>query len=454
MPNIVIVGMQWGDEGKGKVVDLLCPAFAAVARYQGGNNAGHTVKFGDRHYALHLIPSGILHPGLRCYLGNGMVLSPRAFEDELGKLEASGVAARGRLFVSDRAQVVSPMHGLLDRAREGAAGDRKIGTTSRGIGPAYESKVSRLGLRVVDLGAENMEERVLQAVERARRELEHLLEGDLAGESGAALDADAIVAECRSYAEVLAPFVCDVAKELNEAIDRGESVLFEGAQGALLDVDHGTYPFVTSSNSTSGGACTGTGVPPTRIDGVVGILKAYSTRVGAGPFPTELDDAFGERLRSQGGEFGTTTGRPRRCGWMDLVVARYARRVNGVGSIALTKLDVLDGLEEIKVCTGYRIDGEEVSDLPADASRFGRAEPVYERLPGWNASTVGARSFADLPPNARSYVRYLEEQLGVGIDLISTGPRREETIIGDRLLREWLGEELDLVTSQMAVGAG
>jgi adenylosuccinate synthase len=442
VPNIVIVGMQWGDEGKGKIVDLLCPAFEAVARYQGGNNAGHTVKFGKEHYALHLIPSGILHPGLACYLGNGMVLSPRAFRDELSKLEASGVQAGGRLFVSDRAQVVGPIHGVLDAAREGAAGDDKIGTTARGIGPAYESKVSRFGLRVTDLGAENMEARVRQAVARARGELTQLgIEDEL--------DEDAIVEEYRTYAAVLAPFVCDVSKELNDAIDRGESVLFEGAQGALLDVDHGTYPFVTSSNSTSGGACTGTGVPPTRIDGVLGILKAYSTRVGEGPFPTELDDAFGERLREQGGEFGTTTGRPRRCGWMDLVVARYAKRVNGIGSIALTKLDVLDGLDEIKVCTAYRIDGEEVLDLPADASRFERVEPIYERLPGWSASSVGARSFSDLPPNAQAYVRYLEDQLGVGLDLISTGPRREETIVGDRLLREWLEDRLDVVTETM-----
>ena len=445
MPNLVIVGMQWGDEGKGKIVDLICPAFDAVARYQGGNNAGHTVKFGNQHYALHLIPSGILHPGMACYLGNGMVLPPRALREELSKLEQTGVDATGRLFVSDRAQVIGPIHGLLDRAREAAAGDAKIGTTARGIGPAYESKVSRSGLRVSDLTSNQLEGKVRKLVERAQGELNRL---DATADE---VDAEAILAEYRGYGELLAPFVCDVSRELNEAIGRGESVLFEGAQGALLDVDHGTYPFVTSSNSTSGGACTGTGVPPTRIDGVIGILKAYSTRVGEGPFPTELTCDDGDRLREQGGEFGTTTGRPRRCGWMDLVVARYATRVNGVGSIALTKLDVLDGMDEIKVCTGYRLNGEEISDLPADADRFGRVEPVYETLPGWSSSSVGARAFSDLPHNAQAYVRYLEEQLGVGIDLISTGPKREETILGDRRLRQWLGERLDQVTGQIAV---
>ncbi|MEM9405777.1 MAG: adenylosuccinate synthase, partial [Acidobacteriota bacterium] len=357
MSNIVIVGTQWGDEGKGKIVDLIGPSFSAVARYQGGHNAGHTVRFGDEHYALHLIPSGILHAGTRCFLGNGMVISPEAFLGELDGLLEKGIEADGRLFISDRAQLLVPIHGHLDKARESAAGKDKIGTTARGIGPTYEMKISRYGLRMGDLGGDLLARRLGSQLGRIEGELRHL-----------GIDFDSAFDDTMSVLEEAArrlePYITDVSLALSRAIDEGHSILFEGAQGTLLDIDHGTYPFVTSSNSTAGGACTGTGVPPTAITGVLGILKAYTTRVGEGPFPTELHDASGEHLGRVGNEFGTTTGRPRRCGWLDLVIGRYASRINGLGSIALTKLDVLDELEEIPVCVGYEIDGQRVDDFP------------------------------------------------------------------------------------------
>jgi adenylosuccinate synthase len=457
MTSLVVVGMQWGDEGKGKIVDLLCPAFDAVARYQGGHNAGHTVKFGDRHFSLHLIPSGILHPDKACYLGNGLVIDPDAFARELDGLRAAGVDPNGRLFVSDRAQVLLPALALLDRAREGAAGDHKIGTTTRGIGPAYELKAARIGLRVADLlagdSASGAHERLDAQLRRVGVELADLEPDPAAAQAADQGDWRAATREALDRGrEALGPFVADVSLALDELLRSGGTVLFEGAQGTLLDVDHGTYPYVTSSSSTSGGACTGCGVPPGAIGGAIGILKAYTTRVGEGPFPTELadpaEDAPGSRLRRRGNEYGTTTGRPRRCGWLDLVVARYARRVNGIGAIALTKLDVLDSFDEILVCDAYRIDGELVREMPADLGRLARAEPVYETFPGWRASTEAALEHADLPAAARAYVEMIEQRVGAPIDLISTGPRREETIVRDRALGPWLGARLDRVLAE------
>ena len=423
MPNIVILGLQWGDEGKGKVVDLVCPKYDAVVRYQGGHNAGHTVKFADRHFALHLIPSGILHEDKRCVLGNGMVISPAALLEEIDSLEEAGIDCGGRLFVSDRAQLILPFHVALDAAREEALGDNKIGTTSRGIGPTYETKMAREGVRVVDLLASDFPHRVETQLGRVTKDLP---------------DAERLLDETRDawpeWRYRLKSMIVDTATLLNDWIDDGQSLLFEGAQGALLDVDHGTYPFVTSSSSTAGGACTGSGVPPTRIDGVIGVLKAYTTRVGEGPFPGELLGDVGEQIRKRGNEFGTTTGRSRRCGWLDLVAARRAVRLNGVDAIALTKLDVLDSLAEIPVCVGYRIGGREVSEIPADASLIAQIEPVLETLPGWEEKTVGTESYEDLPANARAYVELIERHVGAPAAVVSTGPRREETIVREHRL--------------------
>jgi adenylosuccinate synthase len=442
MSNLIIVGMQWGDEGKGKIVDLLCPAFDVVARYQGGHNAGHTVKFGDRHFSLHLIPSGILHEGTQCVLGSGMVLDPDAFFKELDRLEGMGVQSRGRLFVSNRAHVILPLAGELDRAREAAAGEKKIGTTGRGIGPAYEMKAGRLGVRVCDLASDALEERLDVQLRRLRPELESL---GWAGE----IDKAGLIQRCRDWAAALEPFVRDTEFLLARWISDGRSVMFEGAQGALLDVDHGTYPYVTSSNSITGGACTGAGVPPTAIQGALGVLKAYTTRVGAGPFPTELLDATGEYLRQRGNEFGTTTGRPRRCGWLDLVAARYAQILNGIDLVALTKLDVLDTQAELKICTGYRYKNSVLTDFPGDLAALERCEPVYETVPGWQKPTLGILSFEDLPVQARDYVRRIEDEIGSTVALVSTGPRREETIIQeDPLLEELLSRRLADVLGQ------
>jgi adenylosuccinate synthase len=448
MPNIVVVGMQWGDEGKGKIVDLLCPAFDAVVRYQGGHNAGHTVRFADRHFSLHLIPSGILHEGMRCYLGNGMVLSPGAFLKELDGLRQAGVQIDGRLFVSDRAQVIVPGLEALDAAREARLGDGKIGTTARGIGPAYELKAARIGLRVCELvaGPRAFGERLGAQLERLEWELRALgTDTATVWPGGRPVLEDALA----RYGEALRPFACDVSRALAETIDRGESVLFEGAQGTLLDIDFGTYPFVTSSSATAGGACTGSGVPPQRIDGVIGILKAYSTRVGGGPFVTELgaDQPLGEHLRRRGNEYGTTTGRPRRCGWLDLPVARYARRLSGVGTIALTKLDVLDELDELLICEAYEIDGGRTAELPADVALLARARPVYRTVPGWRTSTVGQLDYRKLPRAAREYVELIEERLEIPVDLLSTGPRREETIVRDAALGPWLGERAQAISA-------
>jgi adenylosuccinate synthase len=447
MANVVVVGLQWGDEGKGKIVDLLCPAFDAVVRYQGGNNAGHTVKFGNRHFALRLIPSGILQPELPCVLGNGMVVSPEAFFEEIGQLREAGVETEGRLFVSNRAQAVLPQLVELDRAREEAAGAGKVGTTGRGIGPTYEMKAARLGLRLSELGSPRLEERLRAQLVRVESELVALGAGRV-GQPGPIAD------RCREWAERLAPYLADTEHLLHGWLDEGRSLLFEGAQGSLLDVDHGTYPFVTSSNPTAGGAATGTGVPPTSIEGVLGIVKAYTTRVGGGPFPGELTDERGEHLRKRGNEFGTVTGRPRRCGWFDAVAVRYAVRLNGSELVALTKLDVLDTLAEIPVCVAYRHRGETLTDLPSSLETLEQAEPVYETLPGWRTDTSGVLEFERLPRAARDYVAFLEQRIGAAVGLVSTGPRREETIVCDSaILGRWLGGRLDLVLAARGAGA-
>jgi adenylosuccinate synthase len=422
MANMIIVGMQWGDEGKGKIVDLLCPAFDAVVRYQGGHNAGHTVRFRDRHFSLQLIPSGILHPEMLCVLGNGMVIAPDALLSELGRLYEAGVRFDGRLFLSNRAHVLLPCHADLDQAREKARGAARIGTTARGIGPAYEGKASRYGVRLCDLFDSDLEERLRVQLHRIQAELTSL--------GGQPLAAPAAFADqCRAWAERLKPSLADTEQLLNGWIDEGKSLLFEGAQGTLLDLDHGTYPFVTSSSSTAGGASTGTGVPPNRIDGVLGVLKAYTTRVGGGPMVSELEGKVGEFLRQRGNEFGTVTGRPRRCGWLDTVVARYARMVNGVDTIALTKLDVLDELEEIPVCLGYRLNGEVIRNLPPERRALETAEPVLRTMKGWKQETIGILDPAELPKAARDYIDLIEQEVGAPVSLVSTGPRREETIV-------------------------
>ena len=423
MANTIVLGMQWGDEGKGKIVDLICPAFDAVVRYQGGHNAGHTVKFADQHFALHLLPSGILHPEMQCVLGNGMVIYPEALLDELRKIEAASVDVSGRLFVSQRAQVILPLHSAVDQAREAARGDRKIGTTSRGIGPCYEAKAARCGIRCGDLAAADLEDRLDLQLAHFGPALERL--GQSVPEKSELMDL------CRRWAEDLAPFLADTAPLLNGWIREEKSLLFEGAQGALLDVDHGTYPFVTSSNATAGGVAIGSGVPPTRLDGALGVVKAYTTRVGEGPFPGELFDAQGEHLRDRGNEFGTTTGRPRRCGWFDAVAARYATMVNGIDILALTKLDVLDEVEEIQVCTAYRHRGRLLREFPSEIAVLEEVEPVYETFKGWQQNTVGLLEIEELPQAARDYITFLEDQLEAPATFVSTGPRREETILTD-----------------------
>jgi adenylosuccinate synthase len=421
MANVIVVGMQWGDEGKGKIVDLLCPAFDLVARYQGGHNAGHTVRFGERHFSLRLIPSGILHPGVDCVLGNGMVVDPAAFFEEVGNLRQAGIEVDGRLFVSERAQVIFAAHAALDLQRETAAGSGKIGTTGRGIGPAYETKVGRGGLRVCDLAAPDLEDRLRSLLQR--------LDSELRGIGGEPTSHPMRVADqCRAWAEELAPYRADTGELLRRAVAGGKRVMLEGAQGSLLDVDHGTYPFVTSSSATAGGACTGTGLPPRSIDGVLGVLKAYTTRVGGGPLPTEDQGEAGDYLRKRGNEFGTVTGRPRRCGWLDLVAARYSTALNGVDGVALTKLDVLDGFADIPVCVGYRWRGEVLRRFPAELRVLEEAQPEYKVLPGWQRQTVGVLEYGALPPAARDYVSFIEDDLGIPVVLVSTGPRREETI--------------------------
>jgi len=417
----VLLGAQWGDEGKGKATDLLGGSVDYVVRYQGGNNAGHTVVVGDQKYALHLLPSGILSPGCTPVIGNGVVVDPSVLLSELSGLQERGVDT-SKLLVSGNAHLITPYHATLDKTTERFLGKRRIGTTGRGIGPTYADKINRVGIRVQDLFDESI---LMQKVEAAL-DFKNQVLAKLYNRR--AISAQQVVEELLGYAEQIKGYVADTTLILNRAIDENKVVLFEGGQGTLLDVDHGTYPFVTSSNPTAGGACTGSGVGPTKISRVIGILKAYTTRVGAGPFPTELFDEDGEALRRIGGEFGVTTGRNRRCGWFDAVIARYATRVNGLTDFFLTKLDVLTGWERIPVCVAYEIDGERTTELPYNQSDFHHAKPVYEYLPGWSEDITKAKTFADLPKNAQAYVKALEEMSGAPISAIGVGPGRDETI--------------------------
>ncbi|HUG40779.1 MAG TPA: adenylosuccinate synthase [Longimicrobiales bacterium] len=417
----VVVGAQWGDEGKGKIVDVLAAGADIVARYQGGANAGHTVDVGGDEFILHQIPSGILHASRRCLLGNGVVLDLEQFFEELDGLRERGVDAEGRLGISGRAHLLLEYHKRLDQASEASRGEGKIGTTGKGIGPAYEDKVARRGVRVGDLRDRDRAAALIHGC--AGRANERL------GAAGAeTVDAEAVVDRVLSFRDRLLPLITDVGQEIHTAVRAGQRVLLEGAQGALLDIDHGTYPYVTSSNTTAAGAATGTGIGPTAIDSVLGVVKAYTTRVGSGPLPTELDPEQGERLRELGGEYGATTGRPRRCGWFDAVVVRYAARVNGLTGLALTKLDVLDTFEEIRIATGYEIDGERCDDFPDDLARLDRATPVLESLPGWCTDTSAARTIDELPDAARAYIRRIEELAGVPVQFVSVGTMREQII--------------------------
>ncbi|MER8155796.1 adenylosuccinate synthase [Streptomyces sp. NPDC094472] len=421
MPALVLLGAQWGDEGKGKATDLLGGSVDYVVRYQGGNNAGHTVVVGDQKYALHLLPSGILSPGCTPVIGNGVVVDPSVLLSELSGLDERGVDT-SKLLISGNAHLITPYHTTLDKVSERFLGKRKIGTTGRGIGPAYADKINRVGIRVQDLFDESiLRQKVEAALDYKNQVLAKLY-------NRRAIAVDQVVEELLGYADPLSGYVADTTLLLNNAIDQGQVVLFEGGQGTLLDVDHGTYPFVTSSNPTAGGACTGTGVGPTKINRVIGILKAYTTRVGAGPFPTELLDDDGEKLRTIGGERGVTTGRDRRCGWFDAVIARYATRVNGLTDFFLTKLDVLTGWERIPVCVAYEIDGKRVEELPYSQTDFHHAKPIYETLPGWSEDITQAKTFDDLPKNAQKYVQALEEMSGAPISAIGVGPGRDETI--------------------------
>ena len=423
MPVSVVIGAQWGDEGKGKVVDLLAPTMDVVARYQGGANAGHTIKWGDEEFVLHLIPSGIFHDGTTCVIGNGVVIDPAALVEEIRTIGELGFEVEGRLFISHNAHLIMPYHKALDEARERWRDAGAIGTTGRGIGPAYVDKFARSGIRVVDLlDRDVLREKLTAAIEEKNTILESVYGGE-------GLDVDRIVEEYVEFDRAIDPYVTDTAALLQDALDDGKRVLAEGAQGALLDVDHGTYPYVTSSHPTAGGCCTGLGVPPTAVDRVIGIVKAYSTRVGNGPFPTELLDATGEQLRATGAEFGATTGRPRRCGWLDLVALRYTARLNGFTELAVTKLDVLAGLDELKVCTAYRLDGKTTTRFPTDLRTLERAEPIYETVPGFEGDLGSARDLDDLPGAARDYLTFVSDRIGVPIQVVSTGPKREETLV-------------------------
>lgn len=432
MKAIVVVGAQWGDEGKGKVVDYLSSSFDWIARYAGGHNAGHTVIFDGQRFILQLIPSGILRPGTRVIIGPGCVVDPAALLAEVDNLAKTGRGVTGRLFLSNRAQVIFPYHRQLDQASEAARGADKIGTTARGIGPAYEDKASRRGIRVCDLLDAEVFRRKIALVIQEKDAMSRAAFGQ-------PLEVEKLVDDYLAMAERIRPFVADSAEQANGALSRGESVLLEGAQGTMLDLDHGTYPFVTSSSASSGGACTGMGVPPTRITGVVGVTKAYTTRVGSGPFPTEMPDLEAKEVRDRGKEYGAVTGRPRRCGWLDLVVLRYATMINGISSLVVTKLDVFDTQAEIQVCTGYRYKNSVLQTMPPDVETLEKVEPVYHALPGWRADTYGICEGAKLPQAARDYMKYISDQLGVEVGIISTGPERDATIItpGSKLA-SWL----------------
>ena len=427
MPAIVLIGAQWGDEGKGKATDLLGGSVDYVVKFNGGNNAGHTVVIGDQTYALHLLPSGILSPGCTPVIANGVVVDLGVLVEEIDALEERGVDT-GKLLLSANAHVIPPYNRVLDRVTERFLGSRKIGTTGRGIGPTYADKMNRVGIRVQDLYDESI---LRQKVEAALATKNQLL---VKIYNRRAVEVEETMEELLRHAERLRPMVADTALVLNEALDRGETVLFEAGQATLLDVDHGTYPFVTSSNATAGGACTGAGVAPTRVDRVVGIFKAYTTRVGEGPFPTELEDEHGQFLRDAGHEYGTTTGRPRRCGWADAVIGRFARRINGITDLVVTKLDVLTGLDTIPVCVAYDVQGERFDEMPVNQSDFHHARPVYEELPGWQEDITGCRTFEELPANAQAYVRRLEELTGARVSVVGVGPGRDQSIVLHDLL--------------------
>jgi adenylosuccinate synthase len=418
--NIAVLGAQWGDEGKGKIVDMLTPHFSTVARYQGGHNAGHTVYVEGRKFVLHLIPSGILHPGVTCVIGNGVVVDPQALFKEVDELARMGVSVDGRLLVSEKAHVILPYHRELDVLSEARRGERKIGTTSRGIGPAYEDKIGRRGIRMCDLLGDRdaLAHEVRENVSARNRMIKD-----------STLDWKPLFDQVVAYGERMRPWIADVSLFLDDNVRQGKAIMFEGAQATHLDIDHGTYPFVTSSNASVGGICTGLGVPPRAIGGVLAVAKAYTTRVGEGPLPTELSGELADRLRESGMEYGASTGRPRRCGWFDAVVVRYSARINGIDAIALTKLDVLDGLPEIKLCTGYKTASGVLTEFPADLRILAAAEPVYETIPGWSSPTKGVTDFGKLPAEAQRYVRRLEETTGVECAIISTGSDRAETIV-------------------------
>jgi adenylosuccinate synthase len=424
--NLAILGAQWGDEGKGKIVDLITPNFSIVARYQGGHNAGHTVYVDGTKFVLRLIPSGILHPGVTCVIGNGVVIDPAALFAEIDELSSHGIDVGSRIVISDKAHLILPYHRDLDLLSEARRGERKIGTTSRGIGPAYEDKIARRGIRVGDLTDHaGLAQEVRDNVNARNR-----LVQDTTMDAGAVLD------ELRVHGERLMPWVRDVSLLLSQAMRDGQSILFEGAQGTLLDIDHGTYPYVTSSNATIGGVCTGLGVPPKAIGGVLGVAKAYTTRVGEGPLPTELFGEMGNRLRESGNEYGAVTGRPRRCGWYDAVAARYAVRINGLDALALTKLDVLDGLEQVDICTAYTCGTRTLTEFPSDLAQLAACKPVYESMPGWPSPVRGARRWSDLPDAARRYIARLEEVSGVQAAIVSTGSERDDTIIRDDVMKK------------------
>ncbi len=418
----VIVGAQWGDEGKGKIVDLLSENIDIVARYQGGANAGHTIVLRNKKYVLHLIPSGILNPNVQCVIGNGVVIDPVALKEEIQMLESNGISVEGRLFISHRAHLIMPYHKLLDAAREQSA-LKAIGTTGRGIGPCYIDKYNRSGIRIVDLlSRELLEKKVRDNISETNEILQKIYGKEQ-------LDVSAILKEYLEFDKFVDPYIKDTSLLLNQAIAEKKNIIVEGAQGALLDIDHGTYPYVTSSSPTSGGACTGLGIPPTSIKTVIGVVKAYSTRVGNGPFPTELNDETGNHIGVKGVEFGTTTGRKRRCGWLDLVALKYSVMINGITEIALTKIDVLDELETISVCVEYEVDGKVVKSIPADSEAFSRVVPIYQELPGWKSDTSTIKKYEDLPKETKEYIHFIEDFTSAKVTIISLSPSREDTIL-------------------------
>ena len=423
MAVIVIVGAQWGDEGKGKIVDVLTEKADAVARYQGGHNAGHTVVINNEKFVLHLIPSGILHKGKKCIIGNGVVVDPLSLIEEINGLKKRGIDVGKNLFLSKNAHLIMPYHAAIEREQERLKGSKKIGTTGKGIGPAYVDKIARTGLRVGDLlYPEIFREKLKNNLSTSNHLLKNLYNAE-------GFDADAVYKEYMGYAEKLSGYIADTDLIINNMIDKKKNIILEGAQGTLLDVDHGTYPYVTSSSSGAGGACTGLGIGPTKIGKVIGIVKAYTTRVGEGPFPTEIKDSLGEKIREKGGEYGATTGRPRRCGWLDMVLLRHSIRINGFSGLVITKLDILDGIDRIKICTAYKYNGKLYKEFPKELNVLENCEPVYEEVRGWKESTCGAKNFKNLPKAAQSYIRKIERMLGVNINIVSSGQKRDELIM-------------------------